>query len=100
MRHRSRVTTMVSGLVVTLLSVLLLQSLVSPASAQTALLGVIAGLVAMLVLQPLNSPSTQIVDYKLVPAGSLDQPTLDQFGKEGWRLICADQAGAGYIFAR
>lgn len=94
----SRVTNLILGLIVALLALLLLQSFMTPTSAQTVLLGVIAGLVAMLVMQPINS--SRAIEYKLVPAGSVDQPKLDQFGKEGWRLICADQGGTGYIFSR
>lgn len=100
MTPHSRATNVLLGLIVSTLAVLFLQSFLSPTSAQTVFLGVIAGLVAMLVLQQTFNSAVQAIEYKLVPAGSLDQSALDQFGKEGWRLICAAQDGAGYIFAR
>ena len=100
MTHHRRVSTLILGLIISLLFLLMLQSIMTPASAQTVLLGVIAGLMAMLVMQPSREAEQASIEYKTVSAGSLNPSLLDEFGREGWRLVCVDQAGTSYIFVR
>ena len=99
MNRPSGLSNVILGLIVSLLGLLVLQSFMTVASTQTVLLGVIAGLMAVLALQP-TRVSAKSFQYKLVPPGSLSQQLLDELGVEGWRLVCADQAGSGYIFRR
>jgi hypothetical protein len=55
---------------------------------------------AVLAVQPISSRAEKRVQYKLVSTASLDQGTLDELGKEGWALVCVDQAKSGYIFRK
>ena len=95
----SSVVNLILGLILGLLALLVLQSFMTVVSTQTVLLGVIAGLMAVLAVQPMSSRDKR-VQYKLVSAASLDQVTLDELGKDGWALVCADQAKSGYIFRK
>ncbi len=100
MTRTSRVGNVILGLILALLAVLVVQSFRTQTSAQTVLLGVVAGLMAVVVMQSARSGTDTSLEYKTVPHGTLDAPTLERFGREGWRLICVDSAGAGYIFTR
>ena len=100
MSQSSRVINLILGLILGLLGLLVLQSFMTIVSTQTVLLGVIAGLMAVLAVQPISSRGDRQVQYKLVSAASLDQVTLDELGKEGWGLVCADQTKGGYIFRK
>ena len=100
MRHANRISNVISVLVVVLLLLLVWQSLVlRQAATQTVLLGVLAGLMATIVMQSVRY-SDNLVQYKMVAVGSVDEPALQKFGEEGWRLICADATGTHYIFTR
>ena len=83
-------------LIVIVLAVLVLQPLTGTTSAQSILLGVIAGLLAILVL----APASRSVEYKVVPAETVDQSLLDQLGQDGWQLISADAMKLNYVFKR
>ena len=101
MTRTGSLSNVILGLIVGLLLLLLLQSFMSSASTQTVLLGVVAGLMAIVAMQPSRwSSDNSEVEYKMVPAGSLTEPALEKFGKDGWRLTCVDPAGGGYIFTR
>jgi hypothetical protein len=100
MSQSSRVINLILGLILGLLALLVLQSFMTIVSTQTVLLGVIAGLMAVLAVQPISSRAEKRVQYKLVSTASLDQGTLDELGKEGWALVCVDQAKSGYIFRK
>ena len=100
MTQTNRVWNVIIGLILALLLVLVVQSIRTQTSAQTVLLGVVAGLMAVVVMQSARWSRDTSVEYKTVPAGSLDASTLEKCGQEGWRLICVDSTGAGYIFSR
>ena len=100
MTRTSRVGNVILGLILALLAVLVVQSFRTQTSAQTVLLGVVAGLMAVVVMQSARWGTDTTIEYKTVPPGSLDASTLERFGREGWRLICVDSTGAGYIFTR
>ena len=101
MIHANRITTVISVLIVVLLLLLVAQSfMLRQAATQTVLLGVLAGLMAVIVMQSARWSSGNAVEYKTVAAGSIDESALQQFGKDGWRLICFDASAARYIFTR
>jgi hypothetical protein len=101
MNSAHRISSVIGILILLLLAVLVWQSFAQRSvSTQTVLLGVVAGLMAMVVMQSSRLGSDIPVEYKTVPVGSLTDATLQQCGKEGWRLICIDTSGAGYIFTR
>ncbi len=87
-------------LIIDLLALHVLQSFMTIVSTQTVLLGVIAGLMAVLAVQPISLLEDRKFQYKLVSGTSLEQGMLDELGKEGWGLVCVDQAGNGYIFRK
>jgi hypothetical protein len=97
----TRVGNVISILIVALLVLLVMQSLMfRQAETQTVLLGVLAGLMAVVVMQSARFGSTHAIEYKTVPSGTVDESTLEKFGKDGWRLVCFDAAGGRYIFTR
>ena len=101
MTHANRISSVISVLIVVLLLLLVFQSIMlRRAAPETVLLGVLAGLMAVIVMQSARWASGNSVEYKMVAAGSVDESALQQFGKDGWRLICFDAAGARYIFTR
>ena len=101
MTQTHRINSVISALIVVLLLLLVFQSFrLQQAATQTVLLGVLAGLLAVIVMQSARWASGNSVEYKMVEVGSIDEPTLQQFGKDGWRLICFDATGARYIFTR
>jgi len=100
MTQPSRLNNLILGLIVGVLALLLLQSVMSATSTQTVLLGIIAGLIAVLAVQPVYPAYPKTIEYIFVPYGSMTQSLLDESGKEGWQLVCPDQAGKGYIFSR
>ncbi len=100
MTKSSRVVNLILGLILGLLVLLVLQSFRPVISTDTVLLGVIAGLMAVLVVQPTSRLSDKMIQYKVVAGTSLDQAALDELGKEGWALVCADSTRSGYIFLK
>lgn len=91
-----RNASMLLVLVVVLLGILVPQPIISASSTQSILLGVIAALLAVLVLEPMNKTA----EYKIVPAGTLDQKALDEAGKQGWQLVLIDASTSSYVFKR
>jgi hypothetical protein len=101
MTRANRISNVISILIVALLVLLVIQSFMFRAAAtQTVLLGVLAGLMAVVVMQSARWASDNSVEYKTVPVGAINESTLQECGKEGWRLVCVDTSGAGYIFTR
>ena len=99
MTQPGRVINVILALILCLLALLVLQSFMPVVSTHTVLLGVIAGLMAVLAVQPISSHN-KVVQYKLVFSATLDQTSLDELGKDGWSLVCVDQAKSGYIFSK
>ena len=99
MGRTNRVGNVIIGLILVLLILLVVQSFRTSASTQTVLLGVVAGLMAVVVMQSARWSADISVEYKTLPVGSLSESTLQECGKDGWRLICVD-SGAGYSFTR
>ena len=101
MTRANRISNVISVLIVVSLLLLVLQSLIlRQVATETVLLGVLAGLMAVVVMQSAHYYAGNPIQYKVVANGSLDEKALEQFGKEGWRLICFDAAGSQYIFSR
>lgn len=101
MTRTNRVSNIISALIVALLLLLVVQSLMlRQAATQTVLLGVLAGLMAVIVMQSAHYYSGNSIEYKMVAVGALDESALQQFGKDGWRLVCIDASGLTYIFTR
>ena len=101
MTRPNLISNIISLLIVGLLVLLVVQSfMLGTAATQTVLLGVLAGLMAVVVMQSARWSSGNSVEYKMIPAGKLNESTLQECGKEGWRLVCVDTSGASYIFTR
>ena len=96
----NRVITIGLGLVTGLLATLILQSFMNTGSSQTIVLGVIAGLLVVLVLERLMHAARKTFEYKVIAVSALDEPTLNELGKEGWDLVCIDSAAARGVFKR